>query len=49
MRGLQLQVIAFDANDFKDPMIACAKDANANISVDRFGKRGYSRGVAEDN
>ena len=37
VRGLQLQVIAFDANDFKDPVIACAKDANAKIFVDRLG------------
>src|ERR1700729_3317755 len=37
VRGLQLQVTAFDANDFKDPVIACAKEANAKIFVDRLG------------
>jgi len=36
-RAMSLQVIAFDANDFKDPVIACAKDANAKIYVDRLG------------
>ena len=36
-RAMQLEVIAFDANDFKDPVIACAKDANAKIYVDRLG------------
>src|ERR1700761_4517845 len=37
VRGMQPQVLAFDANDFKDPVIACAKDANAKIFVDRLG------------
>ncbi|GGG87574.1 hypothetical protein GCM10011585_34590 [Edaphobacter dinghuensis] len=37
VRAMQLQVIAFDASDFKDPVIACAKDANAKIFVDRLG------------
>jgi glycerophosphoryl diester phosphodiesterase len=35
--GMHLQVLAFDANDFKDPVIACAKAANAQIYVDRLG------------
>lgn len=37
VRGVQPQVMAFDANDFRDPVIACAKDANAKIFVDRLG------------
>ncbi|QEE29816.1 glycerophosphodiester phosphodiesterase family protein [Terriglobus albidus] len=37
VRGLQPQVIAFDANDFKDPVIDCAKAAHASIFVDRLG------------
>lgn len=37
VRAMQLQVIAFDANDFKDPVIDCAKTANAQIFVDRLG------------
>lgn len=37
VRAMQLQVIAFDASDFKDPVIGCAKDANAKIFVDRLG------------
>jgi glycerophosphoryl diester phosphodiesterase len=36
-RGLQLQVMAFDANDFKDPVIAVAKQAHTQIFVDRLG------------
>jgi glycerophosphoryl diester phosphodiesterase len=34
---MQLQVIAFDASDFKDPVIDCAKTASAKIYVDRLG------------
>ena len=34
---MQPQVLAFDANDFKDPVIAVAKQANAKIYVDRLG------------
>jgi glycerophosphoryl diester phosphodiesterase len=37
VRGLRPQVIAYDANDFKEPVIGCAKDANARIFVDRLG------------
>src|SRR6202041_2455571 len=37
VRGMQPQVLAFDANDFKDGVIDCAKQANANIYVDRLG------------
>jgi hypothetical protein len=34
VRAMQPQVLAFDANDFKDGVIACAKD---EIYVDRLG------------
>jgi glycerophosphoryl diester phosphodiesterase len=37
VHAMQPQVLAFDANDFKDGVIACAKDANAKIYVDRLG------------
>jgi glycerophosphoryl diester phosphodiesterase len=37
VRGMQLKVIAFDANDFKDPVIDVAKQASAQIFVDRLG------------
>ena len=37
VRGYQPKVIAFDANDFKDDVIGCAKQANAKIYVDRLG------------
>lgn len=37
VRALQLQVIAYDANDFKEGAIDCAKQANAQIYVDRLG------------
>jgi glycerophosphoryl diester phosphodiesterase len=37
VRAMQPQVLAFDANDFKDGVIGCAKDANAKIYVDRLG------------
>ena len=37
VRGMQPQVLAYDANDFKDGVIACAKQANAQIYVDRLG------------
>ncbi|SEG66336.1 glycerophosphoryl diester phosphodiesterase [Bryocella elongata] len=37
VRAMQPQVLAFDASDFKDPVIACAKAANARIFVDRLG------------
>jgi len=37
VRAMQPQVIAFEANDFKDPVIDCAKTANAKIYVDRLG------------
>jgi glycerophosphoryl diester phosphodiesterase len=36
-RAMQLQVIAFDASDFKDPVIDIAKQARAQIFVDRLG------------
>jgi len=36
-RAMQLQVIAFDANDFKEGVIDVAKDAHAQIFVDRLG------------
>src|SRR5580698_6784041 len=35
-RAMQLQVIAFDANDFKAPVIDVAKEAHAQIFVDRL-------------
>jgi glycerophosphoryl diester phosphodiesterase len=31
------RVLAFDANECKDSVVACAKDANAKINVDRLG------------
>lgn len=34
---MQPQVLAFDASDFKDQVIDCAKGANAKIYVDRLG------------
>jgi glycerophosphoryl diester phosphodiesterase len=37
VRAMQPQVLAFDANDFKDGVIDCAKQANAQIYVDRLG------------
>ena len=37
VRAMQLQVLAFDANDFKDGVIDCPKQANAQIFVDRLG------------
>jgi glycerophosphoryl diester phosphodiesterase len=36
-RAMQLQVIAFDASDFKDGVIDVAKGAHAQIFVDRLG------------
>jgi glycerophosphoryl diester phosphodiesterase len=36
-RAMHLQVIAFDANDFKDGVIDVAKQAHAQIFVDRLG------------
>lgn len=36
-RAMQLQVIAFDANDFKDGVIDVAKSGHAQIFVDRLG------------
>jgi glycerophosphoryl diester phosphodiesterase len=36
-RAMQLQVIAFDASDFKDGVIEVAKDEHAQIFVDRLG------------
>jgi glycerophosphoryl diester phosphodiesterase len=36
-RAMQPEVIAFDANDFKDPVIACANGTHAKIYVDRLG------------
>jgi glycerophosphoryl diester phosphodiesterase len=36
-RAMQLKVLAFDANDFKDGVIDCAKQAHAQIFVDRLG------------
>jgi len=37
VRAMQPQVLAYDANDFKDEVIGCAKQANAQIYVDRLG------------
>src|SRR6202046_4902845 len=37
VRGMQPKVLAYDANDFKDEVIGCAKQANAQIYVDRLG------------
>jgi glycerophosphoryl diester phosphodiesterase len=37
VRAMQPKVLAFDASDFKDPVIDCAKAANAKIYVDRLG------------
>ncbi len=37
IRAIQPEVLAFDASDFKDPVINCAKDGNAKIYVDRLG------------
>lgn len=37
VHAMRPQVLAFDANDFKDGSIDCAKDANAQIYVDRLG------------
>jgi glycerophosphoryl diester phosphodiesterase len=37
VRGMQLEVIAYDASDFKEGVIDCAKQANAQIYVDRLG------------
>src|SRR5262249_44097758 len=34
---LRPKVIAFDARDFQDPIIAVAREANAGIYVDRLG------------
>ena len=36
-RAMQLQVLAFDANDFKDGVLDCAKQGHAQIFVDRLG------------
>jgi glycerophosphoryl diester phosphodiesterase len=36
-RAMQLQVIAFDANDFNDAVIDVAKQGHAQIFVDRLG------------
>lgn len=37
IRAMQPEVLAFDASDFKDPVIGCAKDTNTKIYVDRLG------------
>jgi glycerophosphoryl diester phosphodiesterase len=37
VRGMQPQVLAYDASDFKEEVIGCAKQANAQIYVDRLG------------
>jgi glycerophosphoryl diester phosphodiesterase len=37
VRAMQPQVMAYDANDFKEPVIGCAQQANAKIYVDRLG------------
>lgn len=37
VHAMQPQVIAFDASDFKDGAIDCAKQGNAQIYVDRLG------------
>jgi glycerophosphoryl diester phosphodiesterase len=38
LRSLPLQVVAFDASDFTDAAIAAAKEAHAQIFVDRLGE-----------
>jgi glycerophosphoryl diester phosphodiesterase len=38
LHQFQLKVVAFDAGDFKEPMIGMAKQAGAKIYVDRLGK-----------
>jgi len=38
LHKFQLKVIAFDAADFKEPLIAMTKQAGAKIYVDRLGK-----------
>lgn len=37
VHAMRPQVLAFDASDFKDGVIDCAKEANAQIYVDRLG------------
>lgn len=39
IRALQLQVIAFSEDDFKEDVIQLAKQANAQIYVDRLGRQ----------
>jgi glycerophosphoryl diester phosphodiesterase len=36
--SLSLRVVAFDKSDFLDPAIALARDANADVYVDRLGE-----------
>ena len=38
LHEFQLKVVAFDAGDFKEPMISLTKQAGAKIYVDRLGK-----------
>src|SRR5208283_3875933 len=38
LQRFQLKVVAFDAGDFKEPMISMTKKAGAKIYVDRLGK-----------
>jgi glycerophosphoryl diester phosphodiesterase len=38
LREFKLKVVAFDAGDFKEPLIAMTKQAGAKIYVDRLGK-----------
>lgn len=38
LHKFQLKVVAFDAGDFKEPMISMTKQAGAKIYVDRLGK-----------
>jgi glycerophosphoryl diester phosphodiesterase len=37
VRVMQPEVLAFDAKDFNEGVIDCAKQANAQIYVDRLG------------
>jgi glycerophosphoryl diester phosphodiesterase len=44
VRAMQPQVLAYDANDFKEPVIGCAQQANAKIYVDRLGPQDTPEG-----
>jgi glycerophosphoryl diester phosphodiesterase len=38
LESIPLKVVAFDKNDFLDPVIAVARDAKADVYVDRLGE-----------